>query len=456
MSSPVTFSGFNSIDFNVVLSAMMQQASQPLQDLQAKQSALQSQATNFRTLSTRVNALQTAASNLSSPDKLSALTATSSNPASLAVSTGTAAIAGHYDVVVQELARAQVTASNSTAPDADTTAVATGGTITINGTTVTLSGSSTLKQLAAAINDNADTGVNAAVVQSGAGAFKLVLTAKNTGAANAFTIANALTGGSGVTFTDTDGDGLSGNSDADNAVKATNAALLVNNIAVSSATNTIDSAIPGSTITLYKKDPAETIAVDVVADPAALKSKVQSFIFAYNDLLKFAGDQATTAKNGDPASIGRDPLLRQLRNSLRSTVNTSFAATGSADKYLSQVGIEFTQSGTMQLNDAKFTDAVKSGLADLSKLFGGTASTDGAFDSVKKLLESYTESDGIFSDLQDRLNAQIQRLGKQMDAMQVRLAAQRSALQQEFTAADRAMSQLKNQSGALSSFGASL
>ena len=50
------------------------------------------------------------------------------------------------------------------------------------------------------------------------------------GAANAFTITNALTGGTGVTFTDTDHDGMSGDSAADNAVEATDASLLVNNI----------------------------------------------------------------------------------------------------------------------------------------------------------------------------------------------------------------------------------
>ena len=41
MGSPITFSGFNQIDFNVVLNAIMQQESLPLQALQAKQTALQ-------------------------------------------------------------------------------------------------------------------------------------------------------------------------------------------------------------------------------------------------------------------------------------------------------------------------------------------------------------------------------------------------------------------------------
>ena len=40
MGSPITFSGFNSIDFGMVLTAIMTQESQPLVALQARQSAV--------------------------------------------------------------------------------------------------------------------------------------------------------------------------------------------------------------------------------------------------------------------------------------------------------------------------------------------------------------------------------------------------------------------------------
>ena len=41
MSTPITFSGFNNIDFNLVVNSLMQQASQPLTSLQTQQKALQ-------------------------------------------------------------------------------------------------------------------------------------------------------------------------------------------------------------------------------------------------------------------------------------------------------------------------------------------------------------------------------------------------------------------------------
>ena len=48
------------------------------------------------------------------------------------------------------------------------------------------------------------------------------------------------------------------------------------------------------------------------------------------------------------------------------------------------------------------------------------------------------------------------RLSLQIAAMEDRLALRRLALQQEFTAADAAMTRLKNQSGSIASLGAGL
>ena len=69
------------------------------------------------------------------------------------------------------------------------------------------------------------------------------------------------------------------------------------------------------------------------------------------------------------------------------------------------------------------------------------------------MLDGYTNAVGQISSAKDRLNKQIDAMDAQIASMQVRLALQREALQREFTAADAAMSRLKNQSGALANLG---
>ena len=72
------------------------------------------------------------------------------------------------------------------------------------------------------------------------------------------------------------------------------------------------------------------------------------------------------------------------------------------------------------------------------------------------MLEEYTKSQGILFEARDQLTAAAERLNSQIAAMESRLAIRRLSLQQEFTAADAAMSRLKSQSGSIASLGSNL
>jgi flagellar hook-associated protein 2 len=451
MGSPVTFSGFNQIDWSSVLNAVMAQESQPVTALEKQRTALQSQQTAFTTLATKLSALESAASDLATATNFGGRVATSTNSAAVAISATSAASVGTYDVVVKELARAQTTASTSTHLDADQTAVATGGSLVINGKVVTVTLPASLEKLADTINATEDIGVTATVVSPTPGHYQLVLTGKGTGVDNAFTIKNNLTGGAApITFTDTDGDGFSGNSDEDNAVSATNALATINNIQVSSGTNTIESAIPGATISLLQKDPAATVTLSVTQDLSSTKTQVKSFVSAFNDLTTFANSQSSAASKGETGTIGRDALLRGLRGQLRSDLNGAHV-TGSKYTYLSQIGLGFDRTGTLTFDEAKFDEAMKSGVADVQKLFAGTTSADGAFTVLQSRMSKYTEAGGLVPDAKNRVDSALASIGSRIDTLNARLALRRDALSKEYIAADQVMTALNNSISSLSS-----
>src|SRR5688500_7079368 len=429
----------------------MQQASQPLNVLQSRQKALETQVTRFDALTSRISALQSAAETLGAADSVSTMAGRSSDSAAVAISTGVDAVAGHYDVIVNELARAQVTASTSVAPDADTTVVASGGTLTIGGIAVAVTGDMTLQDLATAINATDGIGVSAAVVKTGDTSYRLALTSLSTGVANAFTVVNALSGGTGVTFGDFDNNGTSGDSPEDNSVTASDASILINNIAATSNSNEFEDVVPGVNLTIVKKDPAVTHSLDVSPDSTALEAKVEDFVSAYNAMVTFFNEQRTAAAGGDTASIGRDPLLRQLRNSLRSEL---LGPHGSETlTRLAEVGVEFTQTGTIELDTARFREVIGENGDEVRRLF---ADTGGVFPAVDTLLSEYIGSAGFISSIKDRLNTQIDAMDQQIASMQSRLALQREMLARQFTEADTIMSRLRNQSGSLSSIGSGL
>ena len=446
MGSPITFSGFNQIDFSVVLNAVMQQERAPVVALQTSKSELTAKAAEYASLATKVADLEAATKKLSDSDAFGGRTSTNTDTTALTVTPGLSSTIGTYDIVINELARAQVTASNSTHSDQDTTTVATGGTLTIGGTIVTISSSVTLEGLSDAINATAGIGVTATVVSPSSGSYQLVLTGTDTGAANSFLITNSLTGGSEpLTFIDTDDDGTSGDSAADNEV-------VVNNITVSSSTNTVESAIPGATLALLKKDTGSTITVTIAQDTAATKTLVDDFVTAFAALKSFADEQATAAAGGNRATLNRDPLLRSLLSDIRSTLNSSHSV-GGTYQYLSEIGIGFDASSELTFTSATFDTAAKSNFADIQKLFVGGGGQDGAFKVLLDRLESYTEAGGLLPEATRRNDAQADRLADRIAAFEDRLAIRRAALQRQYIATDLAISGLNQSLNSLTALG---
>jgi flagellar hook-associated protein 2 len=453
MGSPISFSGFNNIDFGAVLNAIMLQERQPLTAIETQRTALQAQNTHFSTLATKLGALQSAADDLTETESLTAVAATSSDPTAVGISAGNASVAGSYSVAVTDLARAQVTAAQTDYDGVDEV-VATAGVLSLARfgdppIDITLTGSMTLQGLADAINANTDSPASASIVQVSPGNYRLVLTGRNSGADNGFTVeaTTPLTGGAGLTFKDHDSDGISGEDLLDFEQQARNASLTVNGLAVSSASNVLNDVVPGVTLTLFK--PSTTVTVDVTKDQNATIATVEKFITAYNDLQTFLKDQTTASTAGKP-SIARDPMLRSLRDELRSTLIEQY------DGVLERVGaagIGFDQTGKMKLDKTQFKKVLSESPDNVKELFSGADGTGGIFNEVKTLLDGYTQAGGFIADVRQRNSEHVSRLGQRITNLEGLLALRRATLQREFIAADRAMSQLTAQGGSLNSLG---
>ena len=440
MSSPITFSGFNNIDFNSVLEALSAQERQPVVQLETQQAQLEKQRTAFGTLATRLSAVEAAAANLATATAFSGATASVSSASALKATASNGAATGSYAVNVTQLANAQVTVTNGTTPDADTTVVASGGSLTIGGTTVTLTGDVTLQGLAAAINETADIGVSASVVRSGA-AYQLVLTGKDTGAASTFTTTNSLTGGTGVSFA------------ATNAQEARDAAFTINNVPVNSSSNTIDDAIPGVSLTLQEQTQTP-VTITITADLSSVQDLVKKFTSSYNELVSFLEQQSKAYANKERDNIGGDPLVRQLRNSL-SRVVSGEVSTGDTFTSLTQVGLTFNRTGQLEFRNADLQKALTTDRNAVVSLFQGAAGGDGVFDRIKAAIGSYTTSGGLIPTAQTRLTDQLSKIGDRISEMERRLAIRKAAMQKEFIAADLAIAQLNASKSQLGSLGSS-
>src|SRR5581483_10700786 len=402
VSSPITFSGFNNIDFGTIVNSLMQAASQPLVDLQTHQNNLQTRSSTFGTLASRTSSIQTAAAALANPST-PLVSASTNDSTALDATADNTATAGAWNVDVLDIARTQVTAS-STAPDTNATIVAKSGSLKFSDTlSDTLSGPVTLQGLVDAINNQDGITVHASIVQTAPSKYALVMAANNSGTAGAFTVENHLV----------DGDDAAIHFDGTNATNATDADIKINGVEVKRSTNTISDAMTGVTLTVQKKTAADQpVLLTVSPDGSALQSKINSFISSYNSFVSFVNTQ----DSNDESTIGRDPLTRSLRQTLRGALISSYGGSTDDYQFLGQIGIEFNRDGTMQFNATTFDEAMKSNPEGVMTLVAGDGTT-GAFAALSTTLAEYTDTNGLITSAQQQITASVGRINQQIDDM---------------------------------------
>ena len=167
----------------------------PIQLLGARKSRLQEQLTAFQSVNASLTALRITADALKTPAQFTPNTAVITDTSShthLAASAGLTAQQGSYEISVQQLAGAHKVASGQIA--ATDEALGMSGDIRVNGKAISVQESHTLSDLRDAVNA-AGAGVNATILQVGEGDYRLMLTARDTGAANAIDLVDANSSG---------------------------------------------------------------------------------------------------------------------------------------------------------------------------------------------------------------------------------------------------------------------
>lgn len=240
-------------------------------------------------------------------------------------------------------------------------------TVTINGQSVEIDASTdTLTSLAAKI-DSLDE-VSAQVVSSqemGRTVYRLEITG------GGFT---PSTGDSGNVLLD-----LGILKPTNELVRAQDAKYSLDGISLSSDSNTINTAIPGATLTLLQADSTngKTSNLSISRDSGAIKTKVKAFIEAYNQVADFVAQNSKF----DKETFASGPLFgdfttRQILSELNTTALSNISGLTGSLQNLAQVGIT-TDGGTkLKMDEATFDKAFLANPTAVSNLFraSGTGS----------------------------------------------------------------------------------
>jgi len=434
------------IDVGGLVSQLVSAEGQPaLNRINTKQASLQTDLSAFGALKGALSAFQSSVGALNDLEAFQARKATSSDKTLFSVTADTTAVAGSYSVEVTQLAKATKIRS---ADFSDEAAVVGRGTldismgadsfqITVDETNETLAG------IRDAINDASDNpGVTASIinVDDGVGGTvsRLVLTGGTVGAANSIDIA--------VTD-DVNAAGLSQLATVNliTVQAAEDAIIEIDGQAATRDSNTFSDVIPGVTFNLNKAevDTVETLTVEL--NVSAVKSKVNSFMSAYNSLSDLMRSMSLyDAETGATGVLQGDSTLRSIQNQIRQKIVEPVS--GLDQGTLSEIGVTTDDKGHLTLDSEKLDAILDSDFAAVSQLF---ASDNGLSNSLDSLLEQYVGTEGSLSLRTDGIQSRIDSLADDRLRLDQRLTALSDRYTVQFNAMDLLVSNLNNQSSFL-------
>ncbi|HKK56414.1 flagellar filament capping protein FliD [Marinobacter sp.] len=333
---------------------------------------------------------------LSAPDNLKAFSASSSNEDIGVAVDSTKANRGTYNVDVTSLASAQALASNAVFDDRDSTSVGQ-GTLTLNvgdnTANITIDNSNdSLQGLANAINDS-DAGVSAGVIDTGNG-FQLVLSADETGTANAVSI--SVSGDNSGTDTDNLGlsrfafnAGMDVGAGLQQTIAATDAVMQINGVEITRSTNSFENVIDGLTFDISGTG-ISTVRVE--QDLGAVSGRVQGFVDKFNSLQSTIDSLAGfNAEAGRGSLLTGDSTVRDIQNQLRQILTRVVPGLeNSSVRSLADVGITTNfETGGLEFDRAEFEEQLKNNPDDVTALF---AEQGRATDSQVEFIRSSSET----------------------------------------------------------------
>jgi flagellar hook-associated protein 2 len=442
-----SFSGLASgIDSSALISGLVSISRQPITRLAATQTTLNTQAARVDDLSTKVSALRTAARALDSSEDVLATKASSADASVVGVTVGIGAVAGTYDLHVTSLAKSTRAYSDPVAAKNQTGLFGSGTlSLTIGGTTtdVAVTGTDTLASVAGKIND-AGIGATASLFYSG-GSWRLSVTGTETGAAKA------------VTFAESGGLTLGLSKPANLFQPAADAVFQVDGFGVTSASNTVTTAINGVTLDLVSASVGTTTtAVSVERDPKALETKVTAFVTAYNAVM--AAIDAEAPKNGTvkAGALAGDAAYRNVQSGLRALVGKSITGLTGDYTSLASIGISLDRMGTMSVDTAKLSTAAAKNPTGVSNVFAAQTGATGVMRSLGTLMDGYlTSGTGVLSAKAKSLRERATALNSRLDGMELRLTKYEEMLKKQFAALESLISGMNAQSSQLASIVAS-
>jgi flagellar hook-associated protein 2 len=455
MAGGLQLSGLASgVDTSSIVDQLMQLERQKVTRINNRQTSVTAHQTALKSVSDKLNALSSAAAALNDASTWkTAQTSSSSDTTKVAVAQLDGAGIGGHTVTVDRLASsAQHGFSYASAGAAGTFTI----TSPSGSATISVGASASAKDIATAINASTTAPVYAAVVKDDDGTERVVMSSRQTGSGNDFTIDTSHMA---------PGSSLTEDVDYQRTGPTLNALYSIDGVAKApSQTNSIENAIPGLRITLagVTSSPVTITTNEATIDKSAIKSKVKAFVDAYNavvDLTRTDINEKGVVNASATADLQKGTLfgdlgLTGMLSSLKNTLTSKVANIGSLGS-LADIGISVPKSTGVVTEDAKagkltFDETALNGALDkdwtqVKSLFTGIGARKGFALLTTDFVKAQTGLKGVLTGRINSDSTSLKDLANQVTATNQRLDQTEARLKAQFAAMETAMQNSQSQ-----------
>jgi flagellar hook-associated protein 2 len=419
--------------------------------------ALTSKDTTLTSLGTQLSTLSTDLQNLTDfTGTMADMTGSSSDTNVLTLtSAGSSAVAGTHTIVIQNLAQISSAASDAvnasdTLTGGITFEVGSGGWQTVNvgddSTEATISG------LSSAIN-NANLGVTASVLTNANGTARLSLVSQTDGSAGQITIANSTNNPSSpTTLADTTTPETNAGLGLATIQKGLDATMTVDGVTgITSASNTVTTAIPGVTFQLLSTGTAssdgtpEAVQVVIDNDTTSIETAINQFVTDYNTAMTAINAQEGKDSSGNPEPLYGTSVLAQLQEGLESAVSSSFGSNTINSLIALGITANAAADGTISLDADTLSSALNSSFDQVVSLFQDTGSFGSTFTNTLNGLGNSSADGGAISLALSEDSSQETTLNDNVTKQDALIATQTTSLTTELNAANETLQEIPEQ-----------
>ncbi|UYV18862.1 flagellar filament capping protein FliD [Halomonas qaidamensis] len=421
------------LDLNGLLDQLESAERSKLQPIQQQIKTQETRISGYGQFQSALSQFQDAAKALSEPELFDSLATDVQGDAVTAASTSSAT-PGRYDIEVTQLATAgNLASARVTDPQAELSGVEQTLELSFAGRdaiSMTIEAGSSLEAVRDTINANADAGVSASIIFDGTD-YRLALSSTETGEDASIT---GLTMGGAL-----EGEIFNAGQDAQ---------FNVNGIPISSASNQVEEAIEGVTLSLQEGDGA-TSTITIQRDEDTIRESVTEFVDAFNELKSTIGSlTAFDAEGGTSGALNGESAVRSVENTLRSVLASG--SEGGELAMLSDLGISLTRTGTLSIDEEQLNEVISNDRGELAEFFAGGEGVTGLASNVDTTIEQMLDTNGLITTAVTSAENRIESLNDRFARVESSIDSTISRYRTQFGQLDSMISQMNQTSDYLS------